>query len=281
MILLRTHMFGDRERRLTERLAAIPGRSVAVAADETRRTLDVGPFAKVSVTRAACIGLGLYCPKDFAWRNGDYALYLARRQFPDEHFFWLIEPDVEHSFSSDPLMFDYFDAHAELDLLATYLTASTAGWWWAQTARPHPTGVRRALFCLLRISARALDVCLNARRQGRWSLRDRLFWPNDEAFVATEVAHAGLRLADMNDVGKQVYDHESFGYEDPLLGDDGSFRSTPNRIFHPVLYGSEHAARLARIERAEQTVTVAERARRKLQRSLNQVYGEIASVPRR
>ena len=268
MILLRTHVFGDRERRLCERLATVPAQRVAVAADETRGTLDVGPFEKVSITRAACRRLGLHCPPDFTWRNGDYALYLARRQFPAERFFWLVEPDVEHSFASDAALFERFDAHGEIDLLAPYLSAPVVEWWWGQTARPHPTGVRRALFCFVRVSARAIDLCLRQRRRGRWRLRDRLFWPNDEAFVATEVAHAGLRLADLNDLGAPAYEVASFGYDEPLLGDTGAFRATPDRIFHPVLYGADHAGRIARIADSERKVPFDVRARRKLQRSI-------------
>ena len=268
MILLRTHVFGAGSRGLFAGLGGARGGGAGAPADETRQALDVGPFRKVSVTRAACRTIGLHCPRDFTWRNGDYALYLARRQFPDERFFWLVEPDVEHSFASDAALFERFDSHPDIDLLAPYVSRPITGWWWAQTARPHPTGARRALFCFLRVSARAVDLCLRQRRRGLFSVRDLLYWPNDEAFVATELAHAGFPIADLNDVGPPVYDDATFGYDEPLSGDDGGFRSTPDRIFHPVLYGADYAARIERIRAAERSVPRSERARRKLQRKL-------------
>ena len=268
MILLRTHVFGDRERAMIRRLESVPGHRIAVAADETRGPLDVGRSAKVSVTRAACRRLGLRCTRDFTWRNGDYALYLARRQFPDERFFWLIEPDVDHSFASEAALFERLAANEDADLLAPYLSAPVADWWWGQTARPHPTGTRRALFCFVGVSARALDLCLRERRRGRWRLRDRLLWPNDEAFVATEVIHAGLRAIDLNDLGAPLYDRETFGYDVPLDGDAGAFRAVRDRLFHSVLYGEAYRKRMKRVSAPPRRWPLHERARRKLQRAL-------------
>ena len=113
------------------------------------------------------------------------------------------------------------------------------------------------------MSTRAIDVCLRERRSGRFSLRDRLQWPNDEVFVATEVAHAGLAIADLNDFGRTVYRRDTFDYA-PLDGDTGAFRDGRDRIYHPVLHGDDYARRVNRIAgAADNRVT---RYRRKLQR---------------
>ncbi len=250
------------------RLEGVGTERVAVAADETRGVLDVGGHEKIGLTRAACRAIGLHCTSDFAWRNGDYALYLARQRFPDERFYWLLEPDVEHSFPTMSALFGRFAAYPDVDLLATYLNASTDDWWWSQTGRPHPTGIKRAMFCFIRVSAAAVDLCLRERRRGRWRIRDRLFWPNDEVFVATEVAHAGLRYADLNDLGAPVYDRETFGFDNLLDGTAGTFRERHDRIFHPVLYGDAYAARLARNERAQAVRPLAQRIGRRIQVNL-------------
>ncbi len=269
MIILRTHVFGARERALMEQLGTDHCHRVVVAADETRRTLDVGPYAKLSVTRAACHRLGLLCPADFTWRNGDYVLYLARNHYPEERQFWMLEPDVEHSFESFPKLFERFDRYADIDFLACYFNQTTEGWWWRQTGRPRASGVFRAMFSFVRLSARALDVGLRQRRRGRFLIRDRLLWPNDEVFMATELVHAGLQVRDLNDFGAAMYEPGSFGYEEPLDGDAGTFRTDPDRIFHPVLYGDAYRRRIERIHASwEVQGNISMRLRRRLQRML-------------
>ena len=253
---------------LMKRLEAIQRHSAVIAVDETRGPVDVAPYQKVSVTRQACATLGLHCPKDFTWRNGDYVFYLARKQYPEEKFFWMIESDVEHTFSSDEALYQYFDERTNADLLVPYLRVTLTDWWWHQTARPRSTGVQRAMFCFLRLSVRAIDLSLRERRRGRFSLRDRLFWPNDEAFVATEVVAAGLATADLNDFGAPVYTLDTLGYEKPVDGAAGLFRTLCNTIYHPVLYGAAYRARMERIDKAKTTVRRWERLRRRIQKRL-------------
>lgn len=222
-----------------------PGLQVAVAVDESAGVVDVGGHRKVSVTRAACQALGLHCPDDFAWRNGDYNLYLARKAFPDARYFWMLEPDVEHSFASFDHLIALFDAMPEVDLLSSHLMPADREWYWQRTIKDRSVSVQRCFFPLIRISSRAIDLCLEQRRKDRLSLHARLFWPNDEALVATTVARAGLRVADLNSAGVSVYNESSFGYE-PLDGDDGWFRGVANQVYHPVLYGDAYRARVAR-----------------------------------
>ena len=271
MIIVRTHVFGERERTLMERLQGISSHSVVLAVDETKGSIDVSPFPKISVTRDACTQLGLYCPKDFTWRNGDYVFYLAHQQYPEEKYFWMLEPDVEHTFTSDSALFDHFDQQTNVDLLTPYLRAPTTGWWWSQTARARSTGVQRALFCFVRLSAQAIDLCLQERQKGRFSLRDRLFWPNDEAFVATEIVYAGLSAADLNDFDPPAYTLDTLGFDKPIDGNDGTFRQTPDMIYHPVLYGMAYQKRIERISHAEKASNYWNK-RRKLQRMLSSFF---------
>ena len=237
---------------------------VAVAIDETRGAVDVGPHRKISVTAAACRALGLHCPDDFGWRNGDYNLYLARQAFPAARQFWMIEPDVEHSFASFEQFVALFDGLPEVDLLSSYLFPADREWYWQRTIKDRSVGVQRCFFPLIRISARAVDVCLEQRRRDRLSLHARLFWPNDEAFVASTVTRAGMRLADLNSTGVAVYSENSFGYE-PLDGDDGWFRGTANQVYHPVLHGDAYRARVRR-QAAAMNDPFMRRARRKVQK---------------
>lgn len=268
MVILRTQVFGERERTLATRLQKVGGHPMVVAVDETRGAIDVSPFEKISVNERACAKLGLHCPQDFTWRNGDYVFYLARNQYPEQTYFWMIEPDVEHSFASDEALFKHFDKQSDVDLLVPYFRVSTEKWWWRQTARPRSTGVKRAMFCFLRLSAKAVDVCLRERQSGRFSLRDRLCWPNDEAFVATEIVYAGLTAADLNDFGAPTYTLETLGYDEPIDGSAGTFRQHPDCVYHPVLYGSAYRARKERIGKAEGSSSCRKNLGRKLQRAL-------------
>ena len=269
MIIVRTHVFGERERTLMKRLQDVRSHPVVIAVDETKGSIDVSPFDKISVTREACAQLGLYCPKDFTWRNGDYVLYLARKRYPAERYFWMLEPDVEHSFVSDSALFQHFDKQTDVDFLTPYFSASTTSWWWHQTARVRPTGVKRALFCIVRLSAQAIDVCLRERQKGRFSLRDRLYWPNDEAFVATEIVHAGLSAADLNDLNPPSYTPDTLGFDKPIDGTAGTFRQFSNMIYHPVLYSSAYQKRIERLQQTETTGNHWKYIRRKLQRLLS------------
>ncbi len=269
MIILRTHLFGDRERTLMKRLESVHSHSVAIAVDESKNSINVSPYKKISVTRDSCVRLGLYCPRDFTWRNGDYVLYLARKQFPAERYFWMLEADVENSFTSDSKLFEHFDRQTEVDLLTPYFCTSTTGWWWHQTARRRSTGVKRSLFCIVRLSAQAIDLCLRERQIGRFSLRDRLFWPNDEVFIATETVYAGLAAADLNDFAPPAYTPDTLSFDNPIDGTDGTFRRLPDMIYHPVLYGDAYRKRIERIRENETTGNRLKYIRRKLQRLLS------------
>lgn len=264
VIILRTHFIGDSERRFLQSLTGHSGLQVAVAVDETAGPVDVGEYRKISVTAAACRQLGLHCPDDFAWRNGDYNLYLARRAFPKAQHFWMIEPDVEHSFASFEHLVALFDEMAEVDLLSSHLVPADREWYWQRTIKDHSVGVRRCFFPLIRMSSRAIDVCLEQRRKDRLSPHARLFWPNDEALVANAVTRAGMRVADLNSAGATIYSERSFGYE-PLDGDAEWFRGKPNQVYHPVLYGDALRTRVAR-QAAAMADPLPRRVRRKLQK---------------
>ncbi len=265
VIILRTEQFGGRERKLLTDLPIGNGVQHVIAIDETRGNVDVGSHSKISVTREACENIGLHCPIDFAWRNGDYCLYLARQQFPEADWFWMIEPDVEHSFPHLAHFFALFDPLQSVDFLTAHLRPAEAGWHWAPSAPNYRTGPWRCFFPLIRLSARAVDLCLHQRQRDRWALRSRLYWANDEAFVVNTVMQAGLETRDLNSLDVPVYADDTFGYT-PLDGDATAFRSEANRLFHPVLYGDAYRARKNRI--ASATNSLAGRLGRKLQRHI-------------
>jgi hypothetical protein len=265
LIVVRTTRYGEIEKRFVHSLKNQNEVPVVLAVDETRGKVEIEDHQKISITRAICESIGLHCPTDFTWRNGDYVLYLARQQFRNFEKYWMIEPDVEHSFSNFAAFISAFESASDIDLLTGYFESAHQDWHWRGSAKRINGIPYRCFFPLVRMSARAIDVCLDRRKQERFSLRSRLYWPNDEAFVANTILNSGLKAADFNDIGPDIYERESFGYT-PLNGDHGAFRGKSNRLYHPVLYGDAYEARVKRQESA--TNSWIDRVGRRIQRLL-------------
>jgi hypothetical protein len=267
MILLRTKDFGAFNRHFADQLSACNER-VACVVDERFNSIDVTPWPKVSLTVPACEALGLYCPADVGWRCGDYGLYLARKQFPDERFFWMIEPDVRFGGGSPKSFFSMFAGDAVTDLLALDLRAADGTWFWEHAIAARDLTVFRCLFALVRLSDQAIDDLLDKRAllSRRWARR--LSWPNDESFVSTVLMNnPKMTCRDLNDFGN-FYDAETVSYHHPFDGDQFQMRDTLT-VYHPVLFGSEYRAKLKRLEHHRQERTIASRVRRRLAHELN------------
>jgi hypothetical protein len=246
VILYRTTRYDADTAAALDALAVASGRAVAVVIDERGGAIDTDGHAKVSVTVPAVRALGLYAPPDFAWRCGDYGFYLARAQFPEVRDFWLIEDDVR--IVAPAAFFALTDAHPAIDMLAGELRAAEDGWWWEATARSRDARVMRAFFPVVRMSARAIDVARDKRvAHGRLPWR-RAQWPNDEAFAATAIAHAGLSWRDLNALGKPLYDPATFSFRG--LIDGGAVPVAPDdraQLLHPVLSGERYRRKIASV----------------------------------
>jgi hypothetical protein len=247
-ILVRTTRVDARLLELAERLRAASRHPVSLLADA--RFADAAPgFDTIPVSRPALEALGLYCPRNFAWRCGDYGFYLARSRYPAAGRFWMIEYDVRFSVEGLEAFFAALEA-LPADFLVARLARADPDWYWSAAASARDAEPYRCLFPVTRLSARAVDLLLAKRRaHGRDALR-RWFWPNDEVFVATTLMAAGLDCRDLNDGPAPVYDEESFGFFQPIEGgrfERGLAHRPGFRIFHPVLYGEDHAAKLRKL----------------------------------
>jgi len=231
------------------RLRYETGFAVAVVADETAAPLDCGGFPKISLTRRAASRLGLYCPRDFTWRCGDYGLYLARHAMPEIEHFWLIEPDVRAAYADYGDLFRLFDPYPDVDLVGFDLRPSEPDHWWHATMRQRTDAVYRCLFGLARFSAHALDVCAAERRRDVYNMWARLFWANDETFTTTVLVAAGMVVKDANEFGHPLHTAESFSYWTPFRGEDFEATALAGLVYHPVLWGDDYERRIARLDR--------------------------------
>jgi hypothetical protein len=271
VVLLRTHRFRAPEREFALRLQRESGLTLHVLADETQGTLETGPFPKISISPRVIRDLGLPCPRDFAWRCGDYGVYAARSSLPEVSRFWLVEPDVWFSVPDIGPVFARLEA-LEADFLAPHLRPANRAHFWFPTMGWAGTEVYRCSFALCGFSAAAVDICLAERRRLARYLPARIMWANDETFVATTVGRAGLTRADMNGAGlpmcAPICTEESFGFAVPHRGETLARAAHDGLIYHPVLWGADYERKAQRIARG---LSLEEIARLKLQRGMNRL----------
>lgn len=269
MILFRTQKFRPVDRRFAEELACCSGHQLVCVVDERSACVDVSGFPKVSLTLDACNALGLYCPKDVGWRCGDYGYYLARKQYPDEHFFWMIEYDVR--FAGNPEhFFKMYKNDTSTDLLAPDLRRADTTWFWEHAIASRSAVIHRCLFPLVRLSVRAIDHLAAKRVEMARRLARRLAWPNDESFVATVLSNSpGMICRDLNDFGYQLYDSQTFSYYLPFNGDELHLNDDRLKIYHPVLFGADYEAKLERLKHHDIDHRLADRIMRRLAREVN------------
>jgi hypothetical protein len=269
VILIRATTLTERTAGLADELARASGLQVGFLLDgrhpvnvETTRPI-------VSLTEAACTAHGLLCPPDFAWRCGDYGLYLARSQFPEVSHFWLIEYDVRLAGGPAEDFFAAFLRTHEVDFLAAHLRPAEADWDWFAHASGRGVRPHRCLFTVVRLSARALDFLLEGRRRQGQMRQRRKVWPNDEAFVATSLANADFVCRDFNSFGHVFYTPQTNSTTGRFDGDN--FHPPPEgvRIYHPVLFGE--AFRRGNLSAQSNATTWLSRAKAKIRRSLNLV----------
>jgi hypothetical protein len=270
MILFRTRDLAPLHRGFAEELAASCGDRFACVVDERFGDVDTAPWPKVSLTVPACERLGLYCPDDVGWRCGDYGLYLARARFPDEAFFWMIEPDVRFGGGGAAAFFQFFRNDSKSDLLVADLRAADRHYFWEYMVTARGLAPYRCIFPLLRLSARSIDYLLAKRVLLSRNRRRRRDWPNDESFVATLLMNnADMTCRDLNDFGTPLYDATTLSFWQPLDGDTLRMRDEGVTIYHPVLFGAEYRAKVERVEAPQPDRRLIRRIRRRLIREIN------------
>ncbi|MGE8943333.1 hypothetical protein ACO2I3_15605 [Leptospira interrogans] len=231
VIILRTHYISSETFQMASALAH-KGAEVVIAIDETHATIS-SPIPKISVTPRAAVDLGLSPSPDFAWRCGDYCLYMARQQYPDASEYWLVEHDVRINWQAAASFFLPFrDSTAHFH--AARLQASDQNWYWHRSLGDRE-GVMRCLFPIVRATGEAIDYLLPLRRLSTPSHHIGL--PNDEAFVATTLSDGGFYCADIAGVHPGSYDWSTFSFSRPIPVRSFDRNKPDARLYHPVLSG--------------------------------------------
>ena len=265
MILLRATQADDRFRAFAAELRNASGMDVVAVLDERRGPTAPAYEDKIGLTDALCESLGLKRPKDYTWRCGDYGYYAARLRYPAQSFFWMIEYDVR--IRRAPEFFSRLSDDST-DLLAVDLRPADEHWYWYDYQASRDARAWRCLFPVTRLSAKAIDLLLETRRRHGRHVSRRLRWANDEGFVATTVAAAGLSMADLNTRAPDTWTEQSFSFETPLRGEDLKLDDSGPQLLHPVLFGAAFERKLKALS-VRPEITLQGRAIRKSLKILN------------
>jgi hypothetical protein len=267
LLVVRSHVVTPAVTAMAEELGAATGMDVVLALDEMDGPLDSGHLPKVGIDRSVLDSLGLFHGTARPlWRCGDYALCAVRARHPGYRTYWMVEPDVRLNVAGKGTLFRRFEGE-EADFLAGYVGEAPAQWDWRPCMEPFHAGIHRSFFALVRLSGRALDLVVEARRRHLQRLAEAtrsgrvsgsIRWPNDEVFVATVLAEAGLTSRDLNAVAGPLYTPETFGPFRPWLRHDFDRMGIDGRLYHPVLEWPgfvakilKHAGTRATLERVQ------------------------------
>ncbi len=235
IIIVRTHRADAPSLAAFDMFAKLPGFTTVFCVDERNGPVDMGDRAKISFDNATLAAMGLYAHPKTGWRCGDYFYYIARQAWPDHDFYWLVEPDVRIN-ASDPGSFLAQFAAKDADFLAAQYGPRNAAWGWSRTILPIGIAPHGCLFPITRLSARAIDHLLDARRtlSADPRIAEPDAWPNDEAFTASLLSAGGFHCADLNHDGITCYTPQTLTVT--AVVDDARIAESPpdGLIYHPV-----------------------------------------------
>ncbi len=235
-VIFRTHFWDPFVERQFHRIRArSEGCDLFVLIDETAGPAGPIPHDHVlSITAPDLLAQG-YADAGtghLLWFNGDYPIYALLDLAPGYDSYIVCEYDA--IISLDLASFAAQAAREAIDFVGLSKGEPTPQWYWLPTClAAYPDhDIRHQLICIALFSAAALRHLRERRlalsadfKEGKLSA-----WPMCEGFIPTELALAGMRMAELSRFGDTTrYDHWP-----PYLEDDPETR-TPRGFIHPVL----------------------------------------------
>jgi hypothetical protein len=213
-VIFRTHFWDEFAQRQFERLQAHAGGcDLFVLVDETGGKVDgITHDRVVRVTESSLLGMGFARAGEgsLLWFNGDYPLYGFMQLNPNYERYLQLEYDVVVNIDLAALLARL--RADEVDFLGLTKGEPAPQWHWLQSCTDlyHPDDVNHQLICFSVFSAAALRHLWRRRLEHARLLHsgEITAWPMCEAFIATELATGGFRLAELSHYGEtQAYDH--------------------------------------------------------------------------
>lgn len=250
-VLMKVHYWDEfAERRLRHLLSKVGTGDVYIFVDETN-----GPVGQVThdrIIRATerdmeKLGLPVYLPGYVFWYNTDYPLYYfyLKNNFYD--YYLMCEHDAVVNIDVDE-----FVQTAERERV-DYVGFPLAKTHWplgtCDGVYPESFTLHQWLSCISLYSRRSIEFLLDRRRilARRYESGEIANWPNNEAFIPTEMHNNGFVVRKLGDFGKvDRYDWWPPSHENdlPLLQEQGFLhpvlderRYVPSCMRHSVLWG--------------------------------------------
>lgn len=251
MVLFKTHFWDAFTERQFRRLEArAPGGRLMVAVDETHGPVEgVTHDGVLRMHDSDFESLGLaYATTDrsLLWYNTDYPHYLAFEAYPDYDYYVTVEYDALADVDLDRLIAQL--AADGVDYLGFPLRTPPTAWPWFDLHTPvyRPEQILTYLSCFAVFSRRAMDRLFARRREMSTAFQaGRLaFWPNNEAFIPTEMSQAGFRIASLSAFGAT----DRYDWWPPQHEAELETVVAPAFV-HPVLEGDRYLRSILRHER--------------------------------
>jgi hypothetical protein len=235
VLIVRTHQADAASIAAFDEHSALDCFDVTFCCDEREQSVEVGARNKIVFNDDTLNRLGLFPHPAAGWRCGDYFYYVTRQEKPERDFYWMIEPDALINWADKRRFFSLFTG-SDTDFLAAKFGPRNLSWGWYGTVKDTHREVYGCYFPITRISGRAIDHCLNARRIAatKATRANSKVWPNDEAFVSSELFNSGFSCSDLNAFGQITYSQDSFRHTVPH--DTAALLESPrdNLLYHPV-----------------------------------------------
>ena len=215
-MLVRTHLVNDKLFDLLDLLNQSRRYDLFVTADETRQTLDLRGYVKL--THAADFAQAFGLPHSHGrilWHCGDFPLYFAAAERPDYDYYIMMEYDVDLVRKSplflEGLIARLADEDRAVDLVTVNLGRAYQGWSWATAAlRTFPAVYTTGTFAFLVVSRRAVAHLLAARRREAVQGVAENDIMHCEAFCASALMDGGFACTSVNALIENAVDRESF-----------------------------------------------------------------------
>jgi len=246
-VVLKTYAWDSFVHRQLRRLqSTFPDTDIFVSVDETNGF--VGTVAHDRVLRtcnADMVAMGFanrFEKGSLIWWNADYTHYQVHDRIPDYDYYLFVEYDACITGDGQCLLAAMMADGADF---VAHPISSGPRWYWARFhAGVYPAGrLRASLNCISFFSARALSH-LAGRRLAMSADNGAgiAFWPLGEAFVASEVAAAGLSFVPLARYG----DVTRYNWFPPVLETDLVAPPVGPAFIHPVLDRKRYIASLLR-----------------------------------
>jgi hypothetical protein len=187
---IRSHQFAENELRLFNLLKSVfDEKQIYFILDNTNKKF-IPNSGNTQVIEANFIANLFNPPSDWGWRCGDF-FYYAFREAVSYEYYCLIESDVTFTAETAKKLFSHIQQNTA-DLMGFNISKAGEDWYWQKTIWPICRDVYKLAFPFTVLSAKAIDYLKNQRIYSSNKFNNKLMYPNDEAFVGSQIISSNL-----------------------------------------------------------------------------------------